>query len=76
MRANLLEFAMPEVASVVSGRKNFKFAATSVGRQTLRKQPGGAGEQKRSNPTKSLKQNSRSRREFLPILEIKCYTSK
>ena len=27
----------PEIAEVVSGRKNFKTAAKSVGRQTLRK---------------------------------------
>ena len=35
---NLLEFAAPEIAEVVSGRKNFKTAAKSVRRQTLRKQ--------------------------------------
>ena len=35
--ADLLEFAVPEIAGVVSGRKNFKTAAKSVGRQTLRK---------------------------------------
>ena len=38
--ADLLEFAVPEIAEVVSGRKNFKTAAKSVGRQTLRKQLG------------------------------------
>ena len=36
--ADLLEFAVPEIAEVVSGRKNFKTAGKSVGRQTLRKQ--------------------------------------
>ena len=36
--ADLLEIAAPEVADVVSGRKNFITAAKSVGRQTLRKQ--------------------------------------
>ena len=36
--ADLLEFAVPEIAEVVSGRKTFKTAAKSVGRQTLRKQ--------------------------------------
>ena len=35
--ADLLEFAVPEFAEVASGRKNFKTAAKSVGRQTLRK---------------------------------------
>ena len=38
--ADLLEFAVPEITEVVSGRKNFKTAAKSVGRQTLRKQLG------------------------------------
>ena len=33
--ADLLEFAVPEIAEVVSARKNFKTAAKSVGRQTL-----------------------------------------
>ena len=36
--ADLLEFAAPEIAEVVTGRKNFKSAAKTVGRQTLRKQ--------------------------------------
>ena len=35
--ADLLEFAVPAVAEVVSGRMNFKTAAKSVGRHTLRK---------------------------------------
>ena len=38
--ADLLEFIVPEIAEVVSGRKIFKTAAKSVGRQTLRKQLG------------------------------------
>ena len=36
--ADLLEFAAPKIAEVVSGRKNFKATAKSVGRKTLRKQ--------------------------------------
>ena len=36
--ADLLELAVPEIAVVVSGRKNIKTAAKTVGRQTLRKQ--------------------------------------
>ena len=36
--ADLLEFAVPEIAEVVSGRKKFKTAAKSVGKKTLRKQ--------------------------------------
>ena len=58
--AGLLEFAVPEVADVVSGKKNFKTAAKSVGRQTLRKPPGG-GERKRSIPVKTLRRSSRPR---------------
>ena len=38
--ADLLEFAVPEIAEVVSGRKNFKTAAKSVGKKTLKKQLG------------------------------------
>ena len=38
--ADLLEFAVPEIAEVVAGRKNIKTAAKSVGRQTLRKAVG------------------------------------
>ena len=52
--ADLLEFAVPEVADVVSGKKSFKTAARSVGRQTLRKQLGG-GKQKRSISVKNWK---------------------
>ena len=38
MGADSFEFAVQENAVFVSGRKNFKTAAKSVGRQTLRKQ--------------------------------------
>ena len=34
---DLLEFAVPEIAEVISGGKSFQTAAKSVGRQTLRK---------------------------------------
>ena len=71
--SDLLEFAVPQIAEVVSGRKNFKTAAKSVGRQTLRKQLG-SGSRKRSAsrvfPTKSAKQISRSRRDFLQTFLI------
>ena len=64
--ADLLEFAVPEIAEVVSGRKNFKTAAKGVGKQTLKKQLG-EGSRKRTAsriiPTKS-KQSSRSRRDI------------
>ena len=38
--ADLLEFAAPEIGAVISGRKSFKSAAKSVGKQILRKQLG------------------------------------
>ena len=66
--ADLFEFAVPEVADFVSGRKSFKHAAKSVGRQTLRKQLWG-GRQKRSNPVKNLKQLGHAE-SFLLILQI------
>ena len=76
--ADLLEFAAPEIGEVVSGRKSFKSAAMSVGKQTLKKQWGqgsrrrkgaegvrqGGSKQRRIFPTKSTKQSSRSRREI------------
>ena len=68
--ADLLEFAVPEISEVVSGRKNFKTAAKSVGRQTLRKQLGEGShkqirgrKQRKIIPTKSTEQCSRSRRD-------------
>ena len=65
--ADLLEFAVPEIAEVVSGRTNFKTAAKNVGKQTLKKQLG-EGSRKRTAgriiPTKSTEQISRSRRDI------------
>ena len=69
--ADLLEFAVPEIAEVVSGRKNFKTAAKSVAKQTLRKQFGevsrrwtGGSKQRIIIPAKSTKQSSRTRRDI------------
>ena len=64
--ADMLEFAVPEIGEVVSGRKNFKTAAKSVGKQTLKKQLGEGirNKQRRIIPTKSTKQSSRSRRDI------------
>ena len=69
--ADMLEFAAPEIGEVFSGRKSFKSAAKSVGKQTLRKQLGegsrrrtAGSKQKRIIPTKSTKQSSRSRRDI------------
>ena len=58
--ADLLEFAVPETAEVISGRKNFKTAANSVGKRTLEKQLGEGSSKSRVIPTKSAKQISRS----------------
>ena len=66
--ADMLGFAVPEIADVVSGKQNFKAVAKNVGRQTLKKQLGG-GSRKRSASkviqTKSKKRNSRSRRDII-----------
>ena len=61
--ADLLELAVPEIEEVLSGRKNFKTAAKSVGRQTLKKQLGSGSKKRRASrviPTKSAKEISRS----------------
>ena len=65
--ADMLEFAVPKIAKVDSGRENFKTAAKSVGKQTLRKQLGEGSRKKTTSriiPTKSTKQSSRSRRDI------------
>ena len=65
--ADLLEFAVPEIAEVVSGRKNFKTAAKSVEKQALEKQLGKGSRKRtasRTIPTKSTKQTSRSQRDI------------
>ena len=65
--ADLLEFALPDTAEVVSGRNNFKTAAKSVGKQALKKQLGEGSRKKTASriiPTKSTKQSSRSRRDI------------
>ena len=57
--ADLLEFAVPENEEVVSGRKNFKTAAKSVGRQTLRKQLGDGEGSRRAVGSASVRQGIR-----------------
>ena len=73
--ADMLEFAVREIGEVISGRKLFKSAAKSVGKQTLKKTLGegsrrrkgtvgirkGSSKQRNIIPTKSTKQSSRSR---------------
>ena len=72
---DLLEFAVPEIAEVVSGRKNFE-AAKGVGRQTLRKRlVSGSGKKSASRvlPTKSAKRISRAGRHiFTNISHCSC----
>ena len=61
--ADLLEFASPEKAEVVNDQKNFKTAAKSVERQTLRNQLGSGSKKRTASriiPTKSAKQISPS----------------
>ena len=61
--ADLLDFAAPEIAEIASGGKNFKTAANSVGRETLRKQLGSSSRKSTGSrviPTKSAEQTSRS----------------
>ena len=65
--AHLFDFAVPEIAQVVRGRKKFKTAAKSVGRQTLSKQLGSGSRKTTASrviPTKSAKQISCSRRDI------------
>ena len=65
--ADMLEYAVPEIAEVVSGRKNFTTAAKSVGKQTIKRQlsQGSRNKQRRILPTKATKQFSRSRRDII-----------
>ena len=52
MGAELMEFPAPEVVEVASGRKSFKSAAKSIGRQTVKKQLGSGSKQMRVTPPK------------------------
>ena len=72
--ADLLEFASPETAEVVSDRKNFKTSVKSVERQTPRKLLD-SGNRKRTarrlRPRKTTKQTCRSRRDIFTNFLIK-----
>ena len=64
--SDLFEFAAPEMAEVLSGRKKFRAAANCVRRQTLRKQLASwsrKGTASRVMPTKSAKPTSRSQKD-------------
>ena len=61
-----LQLVAPEIAEVVSGRKNTQSAAKNKGRQIRRKQLGISSRKRTASniiPTKSAKQTSRSRRD-------------
>ena len=62
-----MEFAVPEIAEVVSGRRRLKTAAKGVGRQILRKElvsDSSKSSASRVVPGKSAKETSRSRRDI------------
>ena len=66
--ADLLEFAVSEIADAATGGKSFKTPAKTVGRQTVRKQFGsGSGKKSASRVLKSAKQTSRSRRSIFNV---------
>ena len=76
--ADLLQFALPEIADVVCGRRKFKTVAKSVGRQTSWKQLGsGSGKKTASRnfpKKKSPKQTNRSQRDiFTSISHYPCW---
>ena len=66
--ADMLQFAAGEIGEVIGGRKSFKSAARSLGKQTLKKQLGRDSKQMRIIPTKSTKKSSRSQRDIFTNL--------
>ena len=60
--ADMLEFAAPKIGEVIRGRKSFKSAARSVGKQTLKKYLCSGSKQRRIIPAKTTKPSSWSRR--------------
>ena len=75
--ADMLEFAVPEIGEVVSGRKNFKTAAKSVGKKTLKKQLGeGEGSRRRElaygrKGAVGVRQAARKHRRIIPTKSTK-----
>ena len=70
--ADLLEFAVPEIAEVVSGRKNIKSAAKCVGRQTLREQLGeGQGSRRRTGSRRTGDSRKRTASRVIPTKSAK-----
>ena len=71
--ADMLKFALPEIAEVVSGRKNFKTAAKSVGKQTLRKQLGEEEGNSRRKGAVGVRQGGSRKRTTSKIFTKKIY---
>ena len=73
--ADMLEFAVPEIGEVISGRKSFKKAAKSVGKQTLKKQLGegnrGGRERSRREPQAYGRQAGSKQRRIIPTKSTK-----
>ena len=78
--ADLLEFAAPEIGEVISGRKSFKSAAKSVGKQTLRKQLGegqgsrrwtGSRREPQADGSASVRQAGSKQRRIIPTKSTK-----
>ena len=69
--ADMLEFAVPEIGEVVSGRKNFKTAAKSVGKKTLKKRLGEGEGSRRRKGTEGVRQASRKHRRIIPTKSTK-----
>ena len=66
------EFAVPEIAEVVSGRRNIKAAAKSVRRQTLRKELGeGSHRQKGAIGVRPAGSRKRSASRVIPTKSAK-----
>ena len=72
--ADLLQFAAPEIGEVISGRKSFKSAAKSVGKQTLKKQLGEGEGNRRRKGAVGVRQGSRGgskQQRIIPTKSIK-----
>ena len=71
MGANLSEFSSSEITEAISGRKNFKTTAKSVGRQALRKYLGSGSRRKTGSriiPTKSAEKPVGRKETFLQTI--------
>ena len=74
--ADLLEFAAPEFGEVISGRKSFKSAAKSVGKQTLKKQLGQGSRRREPQAdgrkgAEGVRQGGSKQRRIIPIKSTK-----